>query len=151
MDVQMRFSTQNYLMIGVFSIIAAILLFNVGSSFAEVTGQQNTVLGVTFKAGGVIAGFLIIFLLSPGVIEKIEKIEQDKDFILEVAKQHESIISPLEQEKDKLENKLEESGDKLRKLSTEFTRIKEQRDKIIDELDKGTRDRLIEKKILRLD
>lgn len=52
------------IVMGVFSTVAAILFFVIGGSVAEVTGQENNLLQVTFEAGGALAGFIIVFSLS---------------------------------------------------------------------------------------
>ena len=54
----------SYAIIFVFSIVAAILFFLIGGSVAEISGQGDTFLGLSIKAGGAIAGFVIIFILS---------------------------------------------------------------------------------------
>jgi hypothetical protein len=46
------------------SLVCAVLLFNAGGSLAEITGEDKTILGFSFKAGGAIAGFIIIFIIS---------------------------------------------------------------------------------------
>lgn len=48
------------LVLAMLSLTAAILLFLLGDSFAEVT-QATPGVGFSFKAGGALAGFLIIF------------------------------------------------------------------------------------------
>lgn len=65
-----------YLIVSVVSLIAAVLLFILGGSLAEITGNQF--LGFGVKAAGPIAGFLIIFLMSdralrrtPAVVEPL--------------------------------------------------------------------------------
>ena len=65
-----------YLVIAVFSICAAVILFQIGGSLAEVTGQQDTLLGVSFKAGGAVAGFILIFLISMKAIERLQVEEE---------------------------------------------------------------------------
>lgn len=65
-----------YLVIGLFSTCAAVILFKAGGSLAEITGQENTLLGVSFKAGGALAGFILIFLMSVKAIERLGKIDK---------------------------------------------------------------------------
>ena len=72
MDKFLGHPTVIYLLIVVVSISAAVILFKVGGSLAEVTGQENTFLGFGFKAGGAIGGFLLIFWTSPKVIEMLK-------------------------------------------------------------------------------
>lgn len=50
--------------VGLISLLAAGVMFVVGGSVAEVSDQEGNVLGVTFEAGGAIAGFIIVFLLT---------------------------------------------------------------------------------------
>ncbi len=63
----------SYLVIGSFSLLAAGLMFLIGGSLAEVSNQENTVVGISFKAGGPIAGFIIVFWVSLKVIEQLRK------------------------------------------------------------------------------
>jgi len=63
-----------YVIIFFLSIVAALLFFLIGGSVAEISGQADTFLGLSIKAGGAIAGFVIIFLLSLRVIERLNKI-----------------------------------------------------------------------------
>lgn len=62
-----------YLIISIISLICAILLFQVGGSLAEITGNDKTLLGFSFKAGGAVAGFIIIFLLSQKALLKLKE------------------------------------------------------------------------------
>jgi len=64
----------SYAIIFFFSIVAALLFFIMGGSVAEISGQGETFLGLSIKAGGAIAGFVIIFILSLRVIERLNKI-----------------------------------------------------------------------------
>ena len=65
-----------YLTIGFFGVFAAILLFWVGGSLAEVTGNEKSVAGVSFKAGGVFAGFLLVFFASTPIIKGLRRLEE---------------------------------------------------------------------------
>ena len=65
-----------YLIVGFLGMSAALLLFEIGGSFAKVTGQENTAVGVSFEAGGAFAGFLLVFLLSASVIARLQRIQQ---------------------------------------------------------------------------
>lgn len=57
----------SYFLMGVSSIIATVIFFLIGGSYAEFSGQENTFAGITFKAGGAIAGFVIILFTSLNV------------------------------------------------------------------------------------
>ena len=50
-----------YLVVGSFGVAAAYLFFSIGGSLAEVAGQEKTLLGISFKAGGAFAGFLVFY------------------------------------------------------------------------------------------
>ena len=69
----------SYAIIFFFSIVAALLFFLIGGSVAEISGQGDTFLGLSIKAGGAIAGFVIIFILSLRVIERLNKIMPKDD------------------------------------------------------------------------
>jgi len=73
-----------YIIMGTFSVAAAVIFFLIGGSVAEVSGQEGTLLGVGFKAGGALAGFVIIFLLSQRVINDLRKITaEERDLLRE--------------------------------------------------------------------
>jgi hypothetical protein len=59
-----------YLIISVTSIVAAVLFFRLGGSLAEISNSDSPIVGITFRAGGALAGALIFFLLSYRFIEK---------------------------------------------------------------------------------
>ena len=61
-----------YLVIGVFSVLTALLFFRLGGSVAEITGQEHTFAGFSFKAGGGLAGFILIFYISHRFIETLQ-------------------------------------------------------------------------------
>ncbi len=65
-----------YLIIGGFSLIVALLTFWLGESVAEIANQKENTLG--FKAGGALAGFLIVFLLSPGILRRLKSDQPKK-------------------------------------------------------------------------
>src|SRR5206468_2289550 len=65
-----------YMIVASCGLLVAFLLFKIGGSFAQVTGQENSVIGVSFEAGGAFAGFLLVFLLSVPVISKLRKMDQ---------------------------------------------------------------------------
>lgn len=60
-----------YLVIFIISLISAVLLFQIDGSSAGVDGEVNEF--VKYKAGGAIAGFIIIFLISYKVILHLEE------------------------------------------------------------------------------
>jgi hypothetical protein len=62
-----------YLVISIVSLAVAVALFYVGGSFAEVIGSDDRILQLSFKAGGALAGFIIIFMLSLRVIVILDK------------------------------------------------------------------------------
>lgn len=51
----------------------SVLFFYVGGSLAEVSGNETTFLGFTFKASGALGGFILIFWLSLKGIERLKK------------------------------------------------------------------------------
>ncbi len=53
------------------SLVAAVICFQVGGSVAKVTQNDATWIGFTFEAGGALAGFVIVFLLSSRVLDRI--------------------------------------------------------------------------------
>lgn len=68
-----------YLIIGSFSLFAAWLMFQIGGSLAEVSGQQDSVLGLGFKAGGAFGGFIIVFWLSQRVLKELRETAPKQD------------------------------------------------------------------------
>lgn len=78
-----RFSERIFILIGTFSISAAIIFYMIGGSIAEVTGEDNTIIGISFRASGAIAGFIITLYISTKIIEKLEMISQiTKDMVM---------------------------------------------------------------------
>lgn len=65
-----------YAIVSAISLIIAILMFKLGDSLAEVTGNEDTLYGIGFKASGLLGGFIIIFWLSQSMILKFSKIEE---------------------------------------------------------------------------
>jgi hypothetical protein len=63
----------NYLIISLCSLAVALICFKLGGSLAEVSGNQDSVLGVTFKASGALGGFFLVFLLSQRALERFRK------------------------------------------------------------------------------
>lgn len=59
-----------YLIIFSISLISALLLFQIGGSSAGVEASEKEI-GIAFKAGGAIAGFIILFWLSYKVILRL--------------------------------------------------------------------------------
>lgn len=62
-----------YVTISVISLLCAVALFMLGGSLAEVTGNDESLLGFSFKAGGGVAGFIIIFMLSQNMLLKFKR------------------------------------------------------------------------------
>ena len=60
----------DYLTIIVCSLIVAVICFKLGGSIAQVSGNENSFLGVTFSASGALAGFFIVFVLSQKALER---------------------------------------------------------------------------------
>lgn len=58
-----------YLVLASVSALSALLFFHIGGSLAELAGQTEH--GFSFKTGGAIAGFLIVFWFSANVIERL--------------------------------------------------------------------------------
>ena len=73
-----------YLIISFISFLCAAALFKLGGSLAEVTGNEKNLIGLSFKAGGAIAGFVIIFWLSQIVIIKLYDIFQNSNTTINV-------------------------------------------------------------------
>jgi hypothetical protein len=57
-----------YLIISLASLGVAVICFKLGGSLAEVSGNQDSILGVGFKASGALGGFFLVFLLSQRAI-----------------------------------------------------------------------------------
>ena len=55
------------------SLVVAVICFKLGGSLAEVSGNEKSFLGLTFKASGALAGFIIVFLLSKKALEKLRR------------------------------------------------------------------------------
>ncbi len=53
------------------SLLVAIICFELGGSLAKVSGNEESVLGLTFEASGALAGFIIVFLLSKKALERL--------------------------------------------------------------------------------
>ncbi|MFC1560726.1 hypothetical protein ACFL3W_02165 [Pseudomonadota bacterium] len=62
-----------YLVLAGVSAFSSLVFFHVGGSLAEITNK--TEFGLTFKAGGAIAGFLLVFFASLHSIERLYGIE----------------------------------------------------------------------------
>lgn len=58
-----------YLVTAGFSTLSALIFFQLGGSLAHITGKTD--FGFGFKAGGAIAGFLIVFWISIKALEKL--------------------------------------------------------------------------------
>jgi hypothetical protein len=72
----------SYIVMGIFSSVAAVLFFNIGGSVATVTGEDNSIVKAGFEAGGAIAGFIIIFVLSLRVFENLHKLTPEEKRML---------------------------------------------------------------------
>ncbi|HEY3103625.1 MAG TPA: hypothetical protein VGJ69_08530 [Pyrinomonadaceae bacterium] len=59
-----------YLIISATSILASVIFFKLGGSLAEISNTSGSFVGLSFKAGGALAGFLIFFLLSYRFIDQ---------------------------------------------------------------------------------
>lgn len=66
----------SYIIISVISLACAIALFQLGGSLAEITGNEKNAIGFGFKAGGAIAGFILIFILSQKAINNFQEINR---------------------------------------------------------------------------
>ena len=63
-----------YLVIGVFSVLAAYLFWRIGGNFAKVVSQEPAV-GVSFELGGAIAGFVSVFLVSLWAFKQLHQLK----------------------------------------------------------------------------
>lgn len=63
-----------YLVIGVFSVIAAYLFWMIGGNFAKVVSEDAAV-GVSFELGGAIAGFVSVFLISLLAFKQLHQLQ----------------------------------------------------------------------------
>jgi hypothetical protein len=63
-----------YLIIAGFSAVSALIFFQLGGGLADITGNSD--LGFGFKAGGALAGFILVFWMSVRVIERLYGIER---------------------------------------------------------------------------
>jgi len=66
-----------YLLIAIVSTVCAIILFAAGGSLAEVTSDDSQLVGFGFRAGGALAGFIIIFMLSVHVLGKLHTLNRE--------------------------------------------------------------------------
>lgn len=57
-----------YAVISATSLIVAAFLFIIGGSVAKLAGHDDTLVGISFEAGGALAGFIIVFYVSYKVI-----------------------------------------------------------------------------------
>ena len=78
----MKNPIKSYVIVSAISLLCALALFWLGGSFAEVTGNQDSILGLGFKASGAVGGFIIIFTLSQKTIIKFyERSSQTESLI----------------------------------------------------------------------
>jgi hypothetical protein len=98
-----------YLIVGLFGVFAAFLFFKLGGSFAKVTGQENTVVGISFEAGGGFGGFLLVFLLSVWVIGRLRDLEnQERRLRGELADREQQLRRELADREQQLRTELAE-------------------------------------------
>lgn len=79
METLLRHPVVLYLLVAITSIAAALILFEAGGSLAEVTSEGNEVIGFGFRAGGALAGFIIILMLSVRVLQKFNDFGRGED------------------------------------------------------------------------
>ena len=48
-------------------------MFQIGGSLAEVSDQKGELLGLSFEAGGAFGGFVLVFWLSPRLLERLRR------------------------------------------------------------------------------
>jgi hypothetical protein len=72
MRVNLDHPVIRYLVIGLFSVGASVVLFLIGGSLAEVSGNEDTFLGLSFKASGAVGGFLITFWMSLRALDRLQ-------------------------------------------------------------------------------
>lgn len=70
MDNYLNHPVIRYLVISITSVVAAVIFFKLGGSLAEISNSDSPAVGITFRAGGALAGALIFFLLSYRFIER---------------------------------------------------------------------------------
>ncbi len=66
-----------YTIVSIISSFIAYFMFDLGGSAAEVTGNSENLLGIGFKASGLLGGFIIIFVLSQRMILKFSNLDVD--------------------------------------------------------------------------
>ena len=117
-----------YLIIFVLAVAAAVLFFEIGGSFAHVTGQQdNPTLKLTFEAGGGLAGFILVLLLSVWVIGKLRNLDQrERTFRAQSMAEQQRLADDqqtlLKQAQDKEKNLIKELTERERALRQELER-----------------------------
>ena len=74
----------NLTVVAVLSLVVAILTFRLGGSLAEISDQEGNFLGFTFKAGGALAGFVIVFLLSSKELQKMHSTSAKSSFSIKI-------------------------------------------------------------------
>src|ERR1700738_4501788 len=70
-----------YLIISLTSIVASVIFFKIGGSLAEISKSNDPVVGISFRAGGALAGCLIFFFLSYRLIDKSVKSSRIKLYV----------------------------------------------------------------------
>lgn len=61
----------SFIVMGTFSTVAAVIFFQIGGSVASVTAEDNLLLQASLEAGGALAGFIIVFLVSHRAYSRI--------------------------------------------------------------------------------
>lgn len=65
----------SFIVMGIFSTIAAIIFFQISGSVASVTAEDNQLLQASIEAGGALAGFIIVFSLSHRAYSRIRELD----------------------------------------------------------------------------
>jgi hypothetical protein len=60
-----------YLIVAVFSTSASLLFFSLGGSLADISNNEHSYLGLSFKASGAVGGFVLLFFASIKAIERL--------------------------------------------------------------------------------
>lgn len=74
----------SYLIVSVISLGVAVICFLLGDSLAQVSGTENTFLGLGFKASGAIGSFFLVFMLSLRGIKRLREVIQIAEFPVKV-------------------------------------------------------------------
>ncbi len=79
----------SFIVMGTFSTVAAVIFFQIGGSVASVTAEDNLLLQASLEAGGALAGFIIVFVVSHRAYSRILEMSPDsarrlREYILRV-------------------------------------------------------------------